>query len=56
MIHYIVVFPQLPDSHLGRLIDIRDKNHRLLVINRKIWYSKETDYYSQVIEISIIRD
>ena len=30
-----LVFPRLPDFHLGRWIDIRYKNHRFLAINQK---------------------
>ena len=35
-----IEFPQLPDFHLGWLIDIRDYNHRLLTTNRKIDFSR----------------
>ena len=41
MDEYKLVLPQLPDFHLGRLIDIRAENHRALVINRKIQDSKK---------------
>ena len=36
LVIYTLGFQRLTDFHLGRLIDIRDENHRFLARNRKI--------------------